>query len=269
MTTTPGAPTATGHTDALPCPRVDVVLTPPGGVATVTVNRNSTDGKVPVRAAVRRPVSGGPLIVTDFEAPFGVPLTYSVIAYDVGGVPSTESAVSNTVTLNVATGCPWAIDPSNPSMAMQWTALEWPSREYEREMSPLWPMIADQAIVITGRRRQPASTIEVLTRTAGEALTIRALADTPVIQLRTPTSWVWRGGYFAIGDLTETALYFDPTSADMQWTTELIPTARPDPALFYPVYTWQDVKDFYTSWAALITAKATWLEVQRNPDPGA
>lgn len=269
MTTTPAAATATGHTDASPCPRVDIVFTPPAGVVTVTVNRNSSTGKEPVRAAVRKPVGVGPTIVTDFEAPFGVALTYTLIGYDAAGVPSTESAASNAVTLNVATGCPWVIDPSNPSLAMTWTALEWPSRSYARDMAQLRPLVADQAIVITGRRGQPASEMDILTQSAAAAATLVALADVPVIQLRTPTSWYWRGGFFSMGELTETAMYFDATDARQQWHTELIPAGRPDPGLFFPVYTWATVKALYSSWNALMSSKATWLEVLRNPDPGA
>jgi len=269
MTTTLAAPTATAYTDPSPCPRVSVVIAVVAGVASVTVYRSSSAGKDAIRDAVRKPVTAvGSMVFNDFEAPFGTPLTYTVVAYDAAGVPSVESAASAAVTLNVTTGCPWAIDPTNPSLSMQWKQLAWDSREYKRDQAQLIPLASDQAIVVTGRRSLPFSTTEVVTQTAEDAATLRSLADTPVIQLRTPTTWVWRGGYFTIGGCTESPHYFDPTDPTMVWQLELIPATRPDPALFFPVYTWADVIAMYPTWAGVAAAKNSWLSVEANPDPG-
>jgi len=79
--------TATSFADMDPSPRVLLDLDPAeiGTADTVTVWQISKWGQVPVRNAVRRSVSGG-LVVTDYEIPPGVPVTYRVERFDAGGV---------------------------------------------------------------------------------------------------------------------------------------------------------------------------------------
>ena len=115
MTTTPPAPTLTAATDADPCPRVEVLITPmPVDVDEVTVYRSWKGQRQVVRGASRAEVAGDYLII-DYEVPLGVPVSYTSVGFDVSGVPSQESA-STTVTVDVADV--WLQDPLDPTTAL-------------------------------------------------------------------------------------------------------------------------------------------------------
>jgi hypothetical protein len=116
VTTTPPAPTLTGHTDADPCPRVEVLITPmPGDAATVTVWRSWSGRREVVRGA-KRALSAGDTLVIDYEAPTGVPVEYSCVTYDLAGTASEESPRA-TVTLD--SDDVWLQDPLDPTSALQ------------------------------------------------------------------------------------------------------------------------------------------------------
>ena len=110
--------TATVYTDANPCPRVEVLVSPmPAGAATITVWRNYAGRQDVVRGASNVTVSGDAL-VDDYEPPFGVPVYYTFQPYDNTGTPIGIPTASNTVTLDVADA--WAQDPLDPSTSMPW-----------------------------------------------------------------------------------------------------------------------------------------------------
>lgn len=266
MTLQLDAPTVTARIDANPCPRVEVTVTPKADTVTVTVWRSSAAGRVQVRGAYRLPLSG-PLLVVDYEAPFGDPATYSATAYDGAGTAATESPSSAAAILAVP-GCPWVQDPTDPASAMVWIATDWPDRTFGRDSAELWPVASKTAVVLTGPRRAPISTMTVITRTLTAADGLLALADVPVVLVRTDPAWRWRGGYFAMGEVVETGRVYDPTHPDQLWTVPLTPTVAPPPDMTVPLYTWADVKRLYATWADVKAAKATWQDLLRNPDPG-
>ena len=74
------ATTITSHSDMNPSPRAVIDLDPADldpATATVTLHQLSKWGDQPVRGVERRDLIGG-LIVTDYEIPAGVPVTYRV-----------------------------------------------------------------------------------------------------------------------------------------------------------------------------------------------
>ena len=116
MTTTPPAPTLTVHTDADPCPRVEVLITPmPVDVDQVTVYRTWRGQRSAVRGASRAEVAGDYLVI-DYEVPLGTPVAYSAVGYDSVGTASQES-LSTTVTVDVDDV--WLQDPLDPTGAIQ------------------------------------------------------------------------------------------------------------------------------------------------------
>lgn len=116
MTTTPSAPTLTVHTDADPCPRVEILITPmPVDVDEITIYRTWQGQRSVVRGASRAEVAGDHLVV-DYEAPLGASIVYTSVGYDSSGVPSQESTGS-TVTVSVSDA--WIQDPLDPTSAMQ------------------------------------------------------------------------------------------------------------------------------------------------------
>lgn len=266
MTATLAAPVAVARTTPDPCPRVEVTVTPQADTSTVTMYRTSASGRVTVRGAVRAPVAG-PLLVVDYEAPFGEQVSYTAVAYDAAGTPSAESPGSAPILLAV-TGCPWAQDPLDPSTAMTLSPTDWQTRTFGRDSDELWPVASKSAVVLTGPRRNPGSEMTVITRTLGDAERLLALADVPVVLIRCDPSWRWRGGYFGIGELDNAGRVREMTHADQLWTLPLTPAVPPPADLAPAVHTWAEVVSLYATWADLVAAKATWADVVRNPDPG-
>lgn len=116
MTTTPPAPTLAAFTDADPCPRVEITVTPmPVDAHKITVWRSWAGRRTQVRDAVNATVSGAYFVV-DYETPLGVPVTYTCETADIAGVPSELSAGTST-TLTVETV--WMQDPLNPTGAIE------------------------------------------------------------------------------------------------------------------------------------------------------
>jgi hypothetical protein len=261
------APVAAPVTTPDPCPRVQITITPAADTATATLWRNDPGGAVVVRGGYRVPLTG-PALVTDVEAPFGIPLTYTATGYDSGDVAGPPSPPSNTVVLPDPQ-CPWLAAALAPATARMVTTYEWESRQHTREAAVLWPATGDAAIVLANTRPRPSSTVGVLTRTATEATDLLAMLEAPTLIWRPPASWGWAGGHYYASDVVE-ARYAPKQAADTRrlWTFTLIPVRTPDPTLTDPVTTWAQVMSFYPTWAAVTAAKATWLDVLRNPDPG-
>src|SRR5688572_5704436 len=116
MTTTAPAPALTVHTTADPCPRVEILISPmPGDVDEITVYRSWLGNRVEVRGGKRAEVAGDFLLV-DYEVPFGTPVAYTSVGYDVAGTPSQESS-STTQTVSVTEV--WLQDPLDPTTALQ------------------------------------------------------------------------------------------------------------------------------------------------------
>ena len=108
-------PTLTTYMGA-PCPRVEVFFTSfAAGTATVTVYRLAAGREHRVRGAVRAPVSGS-LSRIDFEAPFGVPVTYRAEQFNTAGI-SLGFTDSSSVTIDSPDS--WMHNPLDPAGAVQ------------------------------------------------------------------------------------------------------------------------------------------------------
>lgn len=267
MTAALAAPAAVALVDAAPCPRVQITVTPAADTATATVYRTDPTGTTVVRGGYRVPMSG-PALITDFEAPFGVTLTYTATAYNSAGTAAPSSPPSAPVSLPDPT-CPWLAAALAPATARQVTPHQWAERDHTREATVLWPATGDAAIVLANTRPRATSALGLLTYTADEAADLLAMLEAPTLVWRPPAAWGWAGGHVYAADVKEAR--YAPTRADdprRLWTFTLIPVRSPDPTLVEPATTWAQVYSFYPTWAGVVAAKATWLDLLRNPDPG-
>lgn len=269
MTTALAAPTVVAYNDPMPTPRVEVTVVTVSDTATYTLVRSDPSGTVTVRGGYRHPAAGGPSIVVDYEAPFGVPVSYSVTAYDSTGAASVPSPWSNPpVTLPDPT-CPWLADAVVPASAVTVSPTVWAARQHTRTSSVLWPVTADSAVVIANTKPRPTSDIQLLTYTNGEAARLRTVLAAATAIFRPPSTWDWPGGYVYLDAITETRLSpKKPTDQRRLWDMTMVPVLAPPPVLIVTVVNWAAVVGFYATWGALKATKATWLAVVRNPDPG-
>ena len=269
MTDTPQAPQPVGYTDADPCPRIEVTVPPGADNHFLSVFRWDSAGRTAVRGAAHASISGT-FFVVDFEAPLGEPVSYTAIGYDTQDRPSEPSLVSTAVTLAGDGGCPWVHDPLIPSGATRWLVTDWTERTHGRDRSVLWPIVSDVAVVITGPRQKPASTMELITRTDGDAQALVVLSDSPALLIRPDPSWGWRYGYYNVGELEERRrVPGRPANPDRLWSLPLTPVAPPPPELEAPAHTWAEVIRLYDRWRSVVATKRSWLDLIRDPDPAA
>lgn len=269
MTTALAAPTVVARNDAAPTPRVEITVTTVADTVTYTVYRSGPSGTVTVRGGYRLTAAGGPALVIDYEAPFGVAVRYAVIAYDAAGRPSPQSPWSAPVTLADPV-CPWIADAVVPATAMPVSPTIWAQRDHTREATVLWPVTADAAVVVANVRPRPTSDMQVLTYTNNESAKLRTVLAAATAIFRPPSTWDWPGGYVYLDGVVEQRLTPKvPTDPRRLWDMTLVPVLSPPPVLIVSVVNWATVTGFYGTWADLLNNKASWLAVLRNPDPGA
>lgn len=272
MTTTPSAPTLTAFTDADPCPRVEVLVTPMAGdIDQITVYRTWRGQRSAVRGASRAEVAG-PYFVVDYEVPLGVPVAYSCIGYDVAGTASQESA-STTVTVDVDDV--WIQDPLDPASAIQ-VGLTRP-RTIMAVAPSFMPATNSMAMTIApiagsplptalGSVRQAAAGIPltIVTSTPSESAQLSELLDQAFpVCVRTPEEVYQLSGltYMAIQDVTP-----DPHKGWQQSTFSLVGTSVRGPGVstVVQVRTYADLPDEAATYTALKALYATYVDVKRG-----
>lgn len=114
------ASTVTPHDGMDPSPRVDVFIDDvdlDAATVTITVHQISVAGDIQVRNMVGKGSAGG-FAETDYEVPFGVPVTYRVAQYDAGGAELGFAAIEMTTQLDIPEGKAVLSDPLAPGNAV-------------------------------------------------------------------------------------------------------------------------------------------------------
>jgi hypothetical protein len=254
---------ATTDTASTP-PRVKVDITDSGtpAITSVTVTRQNAAGAItPVRTSDGGPLqlvtSGSNRVATvyDYEAPYGLPVTYSTLEY--------PSGVSATVTLAVTV--PWLVHIGVPARSQKVTIRELAARTRTVNRGVFEPMgRANPVIVTDGRRKGATSKLQLWTDTdAGRRAMDTLLDDASVLFLNLPASKTWGmdSSYIAVGDFTETRLTRLLAHQDRVWDLPFNVVDRPVGGQ-QATYVWADVLAKYPTWQALIDANATWAAVQ-------
>lgn len=271
MTTTPPAPTLTGHTDADPCPRVEVLITPmPGDAATITVWRSWRGRREAVRGAKRALVAGDTLII-DYEVPTGVAVEYSCVAYDSSGSPSEESARAS---VTVDSPYVWLQDPLDPTSALRaglTTPLDlmvtWPSFVGARpvDLAVQQPIGSSRPFAF-GRTRRALSrmpvTLHAQTPTAAAQLT-DLLDQAQPLCVRTPAAVSTLTGltYVAVGEYLP-----DP---GVGWEETLFPLVAdevrgPGAAVVVSPRVFDDLPQEAATFDDLLPLYATFIDLKRG-----
>lgn len=272
MTTTPPAPTLTVHTDADPCPRVEVLVTPmPVDVDQVTVYRTWRGQRSAVRGASRAEVAGDYLVI-DYEVPLGTPVAYSVVGYDTGGTASQESS-SSTVTVDVDDV--WIQDPLDPTSAIA-VGLTLPRTIMAVApsfMPATWampsiiaPIHGSSTPVGLGGARQDAAGIPltIVTSTPSESAQVHdLLAQAYPLCVRTPSAIPQLTGltYMAIGDYSP-----EPHAGWRSTTYPLVGSSVRGPGVSIVVQprTYADLPAEAATYAGLKALYPTYLDVKRG-----
>lgn len=274
MTTTPPAPTLTVHTDADPCPRVEILISSmPAGIDEITIYRTWLGNRVEVRGGKRAEVAGSYLLV-DYEVPLGTSVSYSAVGYDVAGIPSLESPLTAT-TVSVSTV--WLQDPLDPTTALQAglstprsdLMVVAPSFELGNYVSSVIKstVVGSSLAVARAGTRQAASDmpLSVIAGTPTDAAAFQSLFDqAPILCVRAPSGDVpYLGGlaYVAFGT-------YQPRPAK-GWQSTLFTLSGdvvrpPGAAVVVSPRTYDDLLDESATYSGLLTLYPTYIDLLRG-----
>lgn len=276
MTTTPPAPTVTVHTDAAPCPRAEVLVTPmPGDAATVTVWRSWRGQRAIVRGAKNALVAGDYLVI-DYEVPLGTAVAYSAVTQDAAAIPSEESSPT---TVAVAVSDVWVQDPLDPTTALQ---VGMPGLGAQRSLNVTAPSFtatysgALTKVSPVGSRRPFALggtlqtggriplTIHATNPTAATQLQDLLVQSWPTLCVRTPAKVITLDGltYLAIAEFTP-----DPGIGWEEFLFPLVGDSAIDPGAGVVVQprTFDHLLDEAATFDDLISLYPTFIDLQRGP----
>lgn len=275
MTTTPPAPTLTAFTDADPCPRIEVLVTPmPGDADTITVWRSWKGQRVAVRDAEEVEVAGAFLVV-DYEVPIGTSVTYTCETADSSGVPSQISAGTAT-TVDVSEM--WVQDPLDPTSAVPVSlqigaassgfTIIVPSvmpATYAADVSAA-PAHGSELPLAFGGVRRAASRMpwSVIAWTPGDAETLRTLlAQAFPLCVRTPAAIYQLTGltYMAMPDVVEMPY---PGWQATLFTATADSVRGPGSGIVVQPRTYADLPDEAATYAGLLSVYPTYLDLRRG-----
>lgn len=245
-------------------PRIQIDVTDSGtpAITSVTVTRTDNSGVVtPVRTA-----DGGPLTLTtsgsdrvgtlyDYEAPYGIPVTYSTVEY--------PAEVTAEVTLD--SDDVWLVHPGVPDWSRVVSVAELGETVRPVNRGVFRPLGRGVAVTVTdGRRGSPEGTLTLRTYTDQERRDIDALIDDAgVLLLNVPPALGWGvdACYVSFGDSTETRLIDYAGEPGRYFAFPYIVVARPAGGT-QSQWTWADVIATYPTWLDVLAANATWADLQ-------
>lgn len=240
---------------------VRLEYTIPAGGATVTLQRVGPSGTVAVlRGYMDLPHAPGPLVARDFEAPIGVPLTYTATTKNGAGTVTNTATVTITVT---AQGCDdtWLTDLARPINTLRVLIEQLPDLAYAVPAS-VHDIIGRRTPIVTSDiARTPEFELSVLTETLDERDDARAVLGNGVtVLLRTPPEDGIGNLYFAVTEFHEQRVISAGTVPDRRFVVSGRQVDRPDPVLYAPAppSTYATVKATYATYAALKAARASY-----------
>ncbi|MFZ4843957.1 hypothetical protein [Mycetocola saprophilus] len=262
--------------DDQPCPRVELVARdlPPSTTA-VTIWRTAAGRTKEVRGAIRTNASDA-ISLVDFEAPFGVPLTYRVEPFTATGdslgligLAETQLDVDET----------WVHNPLNPFgsvvVSFRGSAVGAISRPVDGQVEHALGSRVGR-VVSSGRRGVVGVSLDVMTETLADADKVAALLGDEGNEL--PPVLCFRIGardrvrlpqpfYAAVLDIVESSFdYTEGTGEKIAHHMSGTEAAPPVPGLFIPLLTYAHLNAYYASYAALNADNPTYLAVNTRYD---
>jgi hypothetical protein len=235
--------------------------TAPALTVSVTITRTGPSGTpATVRNWQAAPAAAGPVIARDFEAPIGVPLTYTAQAFNVSG------AVIDTATATVtvpSAGCSdtWLNDLARVANSLQVGIESLPQLDHPVPNS-VHEIITRRAPIVTSDiAHTPSFELSVLTVSLDERDQARSILGNGVpVLLRTPPEDGIGNLYFSVLGFTEQRIVAAGTVPDRRFVISGRQVQRPDPKLYAPigVATYAHVKATFATYTALKAGRANY-----------
>lgn len=272
------ASTATSHSDMAPSPRVVLDIDDADldvATDTVIVWQLSKWGQVPVNRAARS-VAGG-LVLTDYEVPAGVPVTYRVQQFDEDGI-EIGYALSLAASVTIPFGYAVIQDPLAPANAVLVAALPDFSGTLRRSRPTRVYRAGGFTFALSGLR-SAFQDVPLSIRTDDEASrdAIDIILGWTRILVRTPPEMRLPGAFYAvvpdtIDDNTASARF--GLEGD-RWPLSGTEVSRPKIDILVPIYSYDRFKAYLDTLhpptpGTYDDARAVWatyIEGLRNPPP--
>jgi len=247
-------------------PRVRITVTDTGtpAVTQATVTRTDQQGNV----STVRTSDGGPLplltsgsnrvgVVWDYEAPFGQPVTYSLV----------ENAAT-TATVTVSADRSWLIDVGVPERSLTVRIAEMGEASRSVNRGVFRPLGRRDAIAVTdGARKSAEGGLSLLTLSLDERRALLSLLDNAGVVLFNTTDPTWGIDpcYLSFGDVEEARVVTFLGNPARRWSLPYTVVASPEGGS-QAAWTWADVMADNATWAALMAAEPTWGHVLAPTD---
>ena len=270
--TAPPAPVLTPIATFDPCPRVAVAFTDLDAAATlITVYRIADGEQTAVRGAQNAAATAGAFVIVDYEAPFGVELTYQAQLSD--GTQTSPLGPTASATLDVDDIA--LTDPLDPASTVR---LSFTSDA----LTSITQTDDTELITMMGRSRPIVQSfglgsitqmpINVMTETVQDAIALRELLDASPLLLRTP------GKDDLFADLPR-GLYCRITASRgwpgwvlqrgaRKWTLTADEVQPQSMAVIAAVISWQTYMDAFPTWQDAMNVYTTWEDAMLNPPGG-
>ncbi|OUD04707.1 hypothetical protein [Streptomyces swartbergensis] len=204
------------------------------------------------------------LVVEDHEAPFGVPVHYSIAILNADGTTA-SSRTSETVMLSlVDANIAWLKDPGNPQRNTKVLVSKAPDWQRPIEQAAFVIRGRRNKVVLSGRRQGLEGDLVIWTRSDEERAALHLLLDSGATLL-----WQAAPGmgvadmYVNVAQITEARV---SPLAQEQWRTWTLPLTEADMPTTTGVNgatgrTWQDVLTEFDTWQDVLDTYATWEDV--------
>lgn len=234
----------------------------PATTGQVTFSRTGPSGiAATVRGWSATPASAGVRITArDYEAPIGVPLTYTVLAETGAGADLDTQTATVTIPSN---GCSdtWLNDLARVGNSMNVVIEEIPELEYPVPASVHEVITRRTPIVTSDVAHTPSLELSILTVTDDDRERARALLGNGVpVLLRTPPEDGVGNMYLSILGFKEQRIVKRGTVTDRRFVISARQVARPDPDLYDPISAvlYVDVRNAYATYQELRAQRATY-----------
>jgi hypothetical protein len=255
-------------------PRFQITVTSPDGspITSAALIRVDPSGSAPTRVQPPVPAASG-LVVYDYEAPWDVPLVYSIgINYGTGGASST-TFTSTAATLSPP--FPYLIHPTAPVLSVCLDQARFDRMGVVSIGAETRPALTTkhriqgseyQIVTKTGPRGAQSFALQVAILSAADRAALLAITrDQTPLYIAFPDSWGWDfdDGYYDVGDFgSDRVLQYGP---ELRRTVTL-PLERVEAPIGTQAaaWTWAGLLAAVSSWDAAKAAYATWADVATN-----
>lgn len=265
--------TVTAYTDMAPQPRV--VIDVDGAdlnVATVTVTvwQISSVGQFKVRDGIRRGAVGG-TVITDYEVPLGIPVSYRVEQFNTGGT-SLGFVLDLSTQVDLEVGFAVFSDPLNPKHAVLVAMSPTFGGNVTRKRPTRVVRAGVNTVALMGLQGLLADVpLHCETDTIADAdMLEQVLAETQcVVRIMAGTARVPSMFNVVVPEPSELPISVQYGGELITWDLVGQEVSRTEVDIIVPVLNYQRFKDFFNTYGEAAATYSTYLDALRNPPPEA